>query len=225
MLQLICYFISNHLLINEMVKKSKKQQPRMSGEERRNSIVESALELFAEKGFNGTRTREIAKKAGISETLIFQHFKNKQELYRATFEHRIVHHPPVESMKKAMEAKDDAGILREIALHFFGHMHKDQKEMRLSLYAALEGIHVRNTSGREPPLADKLAAYIEQRIKDGIFRKVNHRLAARLFINAIMMYMLDQKANLTGPALPYSDEDAVETLVTVFLGGLKLPRK
>ena len=197
----------------------------MRGEDRRNSIVQSALELFAEKGFNGTRTREIAKKAGISETLIFQHFKNKQELYRAAFECRIVHHPPVESMKKVLEAKDDAGILREIALHLIGHLHKDQKEMRLSLYGALEGIPLRVTSRREPPLADKLAAYIEQRIKSGVFRKVNHRLAARLFISSIMMYMLDQKASLTGPALPYSDEDAVETLVTIFLGGLKKPRK
>ena len=197
----------------------------MSGEDRRQSIIDAALDLFAEKGFNGTRTREIAQKAGISETLIFQHFKSKEELYRAAFERRILHHPPVDSIVKAVETKDDVGIFCEIALHFIGHMHKDPREMRLSLYGALEGVKIRTHSPQSPSLSDSLAAYIEQRIQDGAFRKVNPRLAARLFIDSIMMYLLDQKVSLTGPSLPYSDEEAVETLAAIFLGGLKAPRK
>ncbi|MET1258258.1 TetR family transcriptional regulator [Flagellimonas sp. DF-77] len=43
-------------------------------------IVAAALELFAEYGFNGTSTMKIAKKAQVSEGLIFKHFKNKQGL-------------------------------------------------------------------------------------------------------------------------------------------------
>jgi AcrR family transcriptional regulator len=53
--------------------------------ERRGQIIDATLELFAEKGFSGTKTREIAERAGISETLIFQHFKTKGDLYRAAF--------------------------------------------------------------------------------------------------------------------------------------------
>ena len=41
-----------------------------SGRERQASIIAAAASLFAQKGFNGTTTREIAKTAGISEALL-----------------------------------------------------------------------------------------------------------------------------------------------------------
>lgn len=196
----------------------------MSGEERRNSIIDAALELFAEKGFSGTRTREIAARAGISETLIFQHFKDKETLYGATFERLITHHPPVMSIIKSAEAKDDAGIFREIALHAVEHCRYDPHLLRMSLFSALEGLRLRNNAPENSTLYESLACYIEQRINDGAFRKVNPLLAARLFIESILMYMLDQKVTFTGPTVPYTDEQAVDTLVDIFLNGLKAKR-
>ncbi|MDH4262439.1 MAG: TetR/AcrR family transcriptional regulator [Spirochaetia bacterium] len=50
--------------------------------EKQKKIYESALEIFAEKGFSGTSTGEIAKKAGVAEGLIFKHFKNKKLLFQ-----------------------------------------------------------------------------------------------------------------------------------------------
>ncbi len=43
---------------------------RLSADKRRQQIVEAAVELFSRKGFRGTRTREIAEAAGISEAMI-----------------------------------------------------------------------------------------------------------------------------------------------------------
>ena len=50
--------------------------------EKQRKIYESALEIFAEKGFSGASTGEIAKKAGVAEGLIFKHFKNKKQLFQ-----------------------------------------------------------------------------------------------------------------------------------------------
>lgn len=47
------------------------------------NILKAALELFAERGYNGTSTSKIAKKAGVSEGLIFRHFENKKGLLDA----------------------------------------------------------------------------------------------------------------------------------------------
>ena len=55
----------------------------MSYEERREQIISIAFEMFAENGFKKTGTKNIAKKAGISEALIFKHFPQKQDLYKA----------------------------------------------------------------------------------------------------------------------------------------------
>ena len=46
------------------------------------AIAEAAMPLFARNGFAGTTTREIARAAGVSEALVFQHFPSKAALYQ-----------------------------------------------------------------------------------------------------------------------------------------------
>jgi AcrR family transcriptional regulator len=46
-------------------------------------ILETALRLFANDGYNATSTSKIAKEAGVSEGLIFRHFENKKGLLNA----------------------------------------------------------------------------------------------------------------------------------------------
>jgi AcrR family transcriptional regulator len=55
---------------------------RLDSDERRRTIVQAAVPLFARRGFAGTTTRELAEAAGISEALLFRHFPSKQLLYR-----------------------------------------------------------------------------------------------------------------------------------------------
>lgn len=49
-------------------------------------ILESALELFAEKGYHATSTSKVAKQAKVSEGLIFRHFGSKAGLLNAVLE-------------------------------------------------------------------------------------------------------------------------------------------
>jgi AcrR family transcriptional regulator len=56
---------------------------RLSRDERRAAITKAVRRLFADKGFHGTTTRELAEAAGVSEALLFKHFPNKEELYSA----------------------------------------------------------------------------------------------------------------------------------------------
>lgn len=57
-------------MLNEEKKLTEKQQ----------GILDAATELFAEKGYASTSTREIAKKADVAEGTIFKHYKSKKEL-------------------------------------------------------------------------------------------------------------------------------------------------
>jgi len=52
----------------------------------RERIVEAAAEAFAERGFRGASTREIAQRAGANQGLITYHFRTKDELWRAAAE-------------------------------------------------------------------------------------------------------------------------------------------
>jgi AcrR family transcriptional regulator len=49
----------------------------------RERIVEAALELFAQAGFAGASTREVALRAGVQQGLIGYHFGSKDGLWRA----------------------------------------------------------------------------------------------------------------------------------------------
>src|SRR3954468_22399580 len=57
--------------------------PKLTGEVRRAAIVKAVRRVFAEKGFDGTTTRELARAAGVSEALLFKHFPNKEALFTA----------------------------------------------------------------------------------------------------------------------------------------------
>jgi AcrR family transcriptional regulator len=59
---------------------------RLTAEARREAIVEAVRDVFAEKGFDGTTTRELAKAAGVSEALLYKHFPSKESLYAAMLE-------------------------------------------------------------------------------------------------------------------------------------------
>ncbi len=49
--------------------------------ERRLRIMETALDLFASKGINGTSSNEIANKAGVSIGTFYSYFENKKTLF------------------------------------------------------------------------------------------------------------------------------------------------
>ena len=49
-------------------------------EQKKKLIMETALELFAKKGFDATSMSQVAQKAGISKGLAYNYFKSKQEI-------------------------------------------------------------------------------------------------------------------------------------------------
>jgi AcrR family transcriptional regulator len=53
--------------------------------------VKAALNLFQTKGFDGTTTRAIARKAGIAEGTVFNYFKSKEDIALYFFEQEVGH--------------------------------------------------------------------------------------------------------------------------------------
>ena len=53
-------------------------------------ILEAASEVFTEKGFSGTRTRDIAEKAGINLALLNYYFRSKEKLFEQVMKIKVV---------------------------------------------------------------------------------------------------------------------------------------
>jgi AcrR family transcriptional regulator len=54
---------------------------RLTAEERRAGILAAALAVFSERGYHPSSIDDIAREAGISKALIYEHFDSKQGLY------------------------------------------------------------------------------------------------------------------------------------------------
>lgn len=59
----------------------KVERVRMSGQERREQLIQVAGKLFAAKGFEAVTIEEIAAKAGVSKPVVYEHFGSKDGLY------------------------------------------------------------------------------------------------------------------------------------------------
>jgi len=196
---------------------------RMSADGRKEQILRGAMRLFAQKGFRGTTTREIAQRLGISEALMFKYFPSKEALYRAIIQKRVNGSEEMLFPKEAIQAKDDRQVFQAIASYLIRRNTEDPTFMRLLLFSALEGhdlsrIFFENNAQEKTQL---LAQYIRQRIKEKAFKKVPPMLAARAFIGMIIHYVLAQEIYGMKKYLRFSQKKVVNTFVDTFLRGVK----
>ncbi|OLN25260.1 TetR/AcrR family transcriptional regulator [Desulfosporosinus metallidurans] len=82
-------------------------------EEKRNLIIKAAINIFVEKGYKKTTVDEIAANVGMSKSNLYNYFKTKEEIFKATkLPAKIKHKNPFSDAKRS-------GII-EGALEIFG---------------------------------------------------------------------------------------------------------
>lgn len=198
-------------------------QVRVTGEERRRLIIESAAKLFSRHGFRGTTTREIARAVGVSEATVFKHFATKEDLYSAIIEAKAQTHEILETVSTVAAGRDDAAFLRSLAHELIARTTKDSTLMRLLFFSALEGHSLADLFFRRrvQALDDYLARYIAERVAAGAFRAVDPVMAAWNFIGMIVQYLLLQELFRQKAPPHVSVDAAVEEMVTTFLQGVR----
>ena len=75
-------------------------------------IMETALELFAENGFHATSISQIAKKAGISKGLTYNYFESKREILDELIQHSF------DTIFDNLDLNNDGVVTKEEFIHF-----------------------------------------------------------------------------------------------------------
>lgn len=200
-----------------------KKHSRASSRERQASLIAAAASLFARKGFNGTTTKEIAKAAGVSEALVFKHFPTKRALYGAILKEKVAVSDLLDAIGQSAKQRDDRQVFSLIAGYRI-RPDADSTLLRLLLFSALEGheLSAMFFGKHHKVFYEHLAAYIETRIADGAFRKVDPLLAARSFIGTVVHHRLLHE--IFGVPMHRSHSDTVSAYVDLFLRGLAIDR-
>jgi TetR/AcrR family transcriptional regulator len=198
----------------------------MSATDRRRQLLDTALDLFARKGFEGATTKEIAAAAGVTEAVIFRHFPNKQALYKAVLDYTVQASNLdgwLEDTKACMERNDDAGLLRALAANILKGHRKDPRFERLVLFAALEGHEVGLAHHHQVamPIFELLHDYIERRQRQGAIRGYNPGAIIEAIAGMTQHYAM--MTQLFGYAAPdgLSDEKAIETFTQIVMNGIQ----
>lgn len=103
---------------------------RLRPEQRRELILDSALNAFSRRGYHAASLGEIARGAGTTKAVIYDHVANKRELYDAVVRREL------ESMLKVTAgagelAGDGQQRLRAILEAFFGHIESRPQARRV----------------------------------------------------------------------------------------------
>lgn len=108
--------------------------------DKKENILQAALELFATNGYNAVSTSKIAKEAKVSEGLIFRHFQNKKSLVDAIlhqayeraaqlYSHIILEEDPKKAVHKAIVLPFQ---VNESEYHFWKLLFKLKWELEIS---------------------------------------------------------------------------------------------
>jgi TetR/AcrR family transcriptional regulator len=197
---------------------------RLPASDRRRQLLDTALDVFSRKGFQGTTTKEIAAAAGVTEAIIFRHFPTKQDLYNAVLDY---HHETGEiaalfdGWKVFMDANDDAGLFRCMIRDMITGYRRDARMKRALLFAALEG----HKSGldqhrqRSLPIFEPIFHYVARRQSEGALRPGNPASTILAVIGMAAQYGMITE--FFGFDTCMDDEQAVEGFLDIVLNGVQ----
>lgn len=116
---------------------SPRPQIRLEPEVRKRLIVETAADFFAEHGFEGG-TADLARRLGVSQSLLYRYFSSKQDLINQVYEHVF---PSEQYYARWLRELDDYTVpLRDRLVRFYCEYADallTPKFLRLSIWARL----------------------------------------------------------------------------------------
>jgi AcrR family transcriptional regulator len=165
----------------------------LSHQERRKRIVHGAMQAFARSGFRGTRSRDLAKAAGVSEALIFKHFPNKRAIQKAIIEERILQTGQFLSPELREAPLEEA--LEGIASRILQVSERDPSFMRLLYFAGLESeplapmFFKRRVSGSIAEVAGLFRLWVR---RGWVSKSIDPRLFAWSFMGCVFQLVAER---------------------------------
>jgi AcrR family transcriptional regulator len=196
---------------------------RLDRDERRRQILAAALSCFADRGFSGTTTRELARRVGITEAALYRYFPSKESLYSAMLDEKMSPVDVVDYMAPLEAAGDDRAFFRELARELFRRLESDPDLLRILLFTGLEGHALSGPlfATRVRRMREFITDYVARRIGVGAFRAVDPVLAARAFLGMVFDHIHVRLIYGQAEAYPHSLDEVAETFADIFLGGVR----
>ena len=198
-----------------MVKKNREQE-----------ILEAAIKIFSNKGFNGSTTSEIAKEAGVAEGTIFRYFKTKKDILKGVMirltgmigETFVT--VRLEKVLKENEGKEEKEILKAVLKDRLEVIEKHMDVLQIILteiqyHQDLREAFIKHVVTRGRGIMEQ---FIQKGIERGIFREVDIFIATRSLVGCFGAYMIQRQ--IAPQMTLMSDDEQLDKIIDIFFYGI-----
>lgn len=179
---------------------TKASRTRMNKEDRRLQILESALDVFIENGYNKSTTQGIANAAGISEVTLFRYFDSKKEIFTEAIEPILI-----STLRKSIveaENLDPIEKLKYILTERLRIIIEHKKVIKLILMESEINKEISNID-----YIGKISLLLKQAFKESGLKNGDDDFILRILMGSILSFLY----------LPETSEDKIEDFVDKIL--------
>jgi TetR/AcrR family transcriptional regulator len=170
-------------------------------------ILAVAEELFAQKGFAGVRTHEIAERAGVNKAMIYYWYQSKEQLLRAVLQ-KILFELIALSQEILARKLPATEVLEEFYRGFFYYTARHRNFSRLTtMDLGSEGGYLRTMfESFFRPMFERGVKFIDVAVERGELKPVN----ARQLLITVYGMTIAYFADASQVALLYGVKDALD---------------
>ncbi|MEM9090581.1 MAG: TetR/AcrR family transcriptional regulator [Cyanobacteria bacterium P01_F01_bin.53] len=188
--------------------------------ETQEKILVAAQKLFAQRGYGGTTTRDLAQAAGVAEGTLFRHFENKKAILVevATRGWTEILTELLTELSEMANYKAVAKVMRKRMLS----LNANTDMLRVCFMEAQFHPELRDRIQAEviDKMTDVAEAFFETAMERGVYRRMNSRVVARIFLGMFTVSGFSQTTMSGEESTPNDMKEMAETLADVFLNGV-----
>lgn len=188
-------------------------------QQKREQILEGALEIFLQQGYEGTSMDRVAATARVSKITIYKHFQDKEGLFTALIEHVTTERFQIVFGSLSL-TDDPAWVLRQIAKKLLNSIAVDEQ------YIAFLRLII-GESGRFPHLAKLFVEALPQKVLRLLSQYFDAHpelhlsdpdATARIFMGTLMSYVMMQHMMHGGAIAPFDPDTLIDSLIDLIVG-------
>ena len=156
--------------------------------DKRQRIIDAAVNLFSEKGYHGATTALISKEAGVSQGLLFHYFRDKEDLFTSIVKDK--YNTFTGELERRVGNSKNAVRKLEVAVSTFLHLVQREKNFAKMVIKEARGggENLQELTGLgSPKILSIFRELMKEGIEQGVFREVDDEVAATCLFGALIM--------------------------------------
>lgn len=197
--------------------------------DRRQEILDAALQVFAQRGYSAATNAEIAREAGVTAAALYYYFPSKADLFRAAVSRQQEQAlPPVHVLQGHVEGLPLALALRRLLEGGLAMLGSERGRALVSIVLAEGPRHPELAEIWRTQIIDRLApvliSYLQGQAAAGRIRPVDPRVMVMLLVGPVLMTVIARDLLRVPFMQSLADDDLVNGIVDIVCTGLLADR-